>query len=104
MCNIFIIHIACKEKNCLVFIRHVCFAKNMKKSNVTIVLSDEAKRIVKEDSSLFGGNMSAYITYLILDARKNRKAKQNIDETNMVAVPKEKAVAKKKRKITKPVS
>ena len=45
----------------------------MKSSKTTIVLSDEAKRLVREDSELFGGNISAYVTYLILDAHKHKK-------------------------------
>lgn len=47
----------------------------MKNKNVTIAISDEAHSIVKEDASIFGGNVSAYLTYLILKAREEKQPK-----------------------------
>jgi hypothetical protein len=45
----------------------------MKKSPVNIVLTDEVKAIAKKNAEIFGGNLSAYLTHLILLADMNKK-------------------------------
>ena len=45
----------------------------MKKNNTMIVLTDEIKAIAKKNASLFGGNLSAYLTHLILLAEMNKQ-------------------------------
>lgn len=41
----------------------------MNKNKIMIVLSDEARAIAKEDAKMFNGNVSAYLTHLIINAR-----------------------------------
>lgn len=45
----------------------------MKIPKITITMSEDVKAMAKADSELFGGNISAYVTYLILDAHKHKK-------------------------------
>ena len=54
-----------------------------------IVLSEEVKNIAKEDSCIFGGNLSAYLTHLILNARKEKKTSNTakIGNDNEITAP-----------------
>ena len=44
------------------------------KKTISIVLSEEVLQIAKKDSSLFGGNVSAYLAYLVLAAHEKKAA------------------------------
>ena len=58
-------------------------------------MSDEVKLLAKADAELFGGNISAYVSYLILDANKH---KINFKKTDIIAPIGESAKAKAKQK------
>ena len=54
----------------------------MKRIAVQLTLTEEAKRIAKKQSEIFGGNLSAYITHLILNAEKEKSHSQNVEYNN----------------------
>lgn len=47
----------------------------MKKTKTLVVLTDEVKAIAKKNAEMFGGNLSAYLTHLILLADMDKKNK-----------------------------
>ena len=44
------------------------------KKTISIVLSEEVLKMAKDDSSIFGGNVSAYLAYLVLTAHEKKMA------------------------------
>ena len=47
-----------------------------------IVLTDEVKAIAKKNAELFGGNLSAYLTHIILVADMNRNIQPSVEYNN----------------------
>ena len=47
-----------------------------------IVLTDEVKVIAKKNAGIFGGNLSAYLTHLILLANMEKNTQTNVEYNN----------------------